>query len=61
MTTKELALRNYPRLWTDEMIERLVVKGKLTSIEYKEIVGKDYPENGEISDTEALNEIMEVL
>lgn len=61
MTTKDLALKNYPRLWTDEMIMRLVVKGKLTSAEYEEITGKPYPEDGEVSDSEALNEIMEVI
>lgn len=61
MTTKELTLKNYPRLWTIEMVQRLVAKGKLTSAEYKEITGEDYPEQGEVSDTEALNEIMEGL
>lgn len=61
MKIKELALRNYPRCWTEEMVQTLVAKGKLTSDEYKEITGNDYPEDGEVSDTEALNEIMEVL
>lgn len=61
MTTKELAQKNYPRFWTDAMVQKLVEKGKLTSAEYEEITGKAYPESGEVSDAEALNEIMEVL
>ena len=61
MTTKELALKNYPKYWTDAMIQKLVEKSKLTSAEYEEITGKAYPENGEVSASEALNEIMEVL
>lgn len=61
MTTKELALKNYPRCWTDEMVQNLVAKGKLTSAEYEEITGKAYPETGEISAEEALNEITEVM
>lgn len=62
MTTFELALKNYSRgLWTDDMIAKLVAKGKLTSVEYTEITGKDYPESGEISPEEALNELKEVL
>lgn len=62
MTTFELAMKNYARgLWTDEMVARLVVKGKLTSAEYEEITGKAYPEDGEISAKEALNEIQEVM
>ena len=42
MTTKELAMKNYPRCWTDEMVARLVMKGKLTAADYKEIVGEEY-------------------
>ena len=61
MTTKELAKKNYPRCWTDEMVQKLVAKGKLTSDEYTEITGNAYPADGEVSDTEALNELMEVL
>ena len=61
MTTKELAQKNYPRCWTDDMLMKLVAKGKLSSAEYEEITGKAYPEDGEVSDAEALNEIMEVL
>lgn len=61
MTTKELALKNYPRCWTDEMVQKLVAKGKITSDDYKEITGNEYPEDGEISAEEALAEIEEVL
>ena len=43
------------------MLMKLVAKGKLSSAEYEEITGKAYPEDGEVSDAEALNEIMEVL
>lgn len=43
MTTFELAKKNYERgLWTDTMIHKLVEKGKLTSAEYFEIVGKEF-------------------
>lgn len=43
MTTKELAMKNYKRgLWTDDMVARLVAKGKITADDYKEITGKDY-------------------
>ena len=61
MNTKELAKKNYPRCWTDEMVQKLVAKGKITSDDYKEITGNDYPEDGEVSAQEALNEIQEVL
>ncbi len=61
MNTKELALKNYPRCWTDEMVQKLVVKGKITSADYKEITGNEYPEEGEVSAQEALAEIKEVL
>lgn len=55
MTTKEMAIKNYTRgLWTDEMIKRLVVKGKITSADYEEITGILYPEESDVSDTEAL-------
>ena len=40
MTNFEMAKKNYERgLWTDTMLQTLVKKGKLTSDEYKEIVG----------------------
>jgi hypothetical protein len=61
MTTKELAMKNYPRCWTDDMVQKLVVKGKLTSSEYEEITGNAYPEEGEVSAAEALAELQEVL
>lgn len=61
MTTKELALKNYPRCWTDEMVQKLVAKGKITSTDYKEITGNDYPEDGEVSAQETLDELKEVL
>ena len=52
MTTKELAQKNYPRCWTDDMVKKLVERGKLTSAEYEEITGNTYPEKGEASDIE---------
>lgn len=61
MTTKELALKNYPRCWTDEMVQKLVAKGKITSADYEEITGQAYPEEGEVSAEEALTELQEVL
>lgn len=62
MTNFEIALKNYARgLWTDDMLAKLVVKGKITSVEYAEIVGEAYPEDGEVSAQEALKEIEEVL
>ena len=61
MNTKDLAIKNYPRCWTDDMVVKLVVKGKLTSADYEEITGNAYPEEGEISAAEALAEIKEVL
>jgi hypothetical protein len=61
MNAKELAMKNYPRCWTDEMVQKLVAKGKITTGDYKEITGNEYPESGEVSDTEALNEIKEAL
>ncbi|MBQ8263975.1 MAG: XkdX family protein [Clostridia bacterium] len=61
MNTKDLAMKNYPRCWTDEMVQKLVAKGKLTSADYEEITGNAYPEAGEVSAEEALAEIQEVL
>lgn len=61
MKTKDLALKNYPRYWTDDMVKKLVAKGKITTEDYKEITGEDYPAEGEVSDAEALSELMEVL
>ena len=61
MNTKDLAMKNYPRCWTDDMVQKLVAKGKLTSADYEEITGNAYPEEGEVSAAEALAEIKEVL
>lgn len=62
MTTFELAAKNFARgLWTTDMILKLVAKGKLTSVEYEEITGLEYPSDGEVSAEEALSEIQEVL
>ena len=61
MNTKELAKKNYPRCWTEDMIQVLVGRGKLTSADYEEITGQPYPEEGEISAKEALDEIKEAL
>ena len=62
MTNKEMAMQNYGRaLWTDDMVKKLVAKGKLTSADYEEITGEPYPEDGEVSAEEALNELQEVL
>ena len=50
MTVKELAMKNYPRCWTDSMLQTLVRKSKLTIPEYEEITGNPYPESVEIPD-----------
>ena len=62
MTNKEMAMHNFDRnLWTEDMVAKLVAKGKITSADYAEITGKPYPEDGEVSAQEALNELQEVL
>ena len=62
MTNLEMAIKNYSRgLWTDDMLAKLVAKGKLTSAQYEEIVGEAYPAEGEVSAEEALNELQEVV
>lgn len=62
MTTKELTAKNYKRgLWTNDMVLKLVAKGKLTSADYEEITGLEYPAEAEVSDSEALAELMEVM
>ena len=39
-TTKETIAKNFKRgLWTEDMLAKLVVKGKLSSMDYAEIVG----------------------
>ena len=44
MTNKDMAAANYARgLWTDDMLVRLVEKGRLTVEEYQEITGTAYP------------------
>ncbi|MCI7713049.1 MAG: XkdX family protein [Clostridiales bacterium] len=44
MTNKDMAAANYARgLWTDDMLARLVEKGRLTTAEYQEITGTAYP------------------
>lgn len=43
MTTKEMALKNYSRsLWTDDMLAKLVAKGKISAADYEEITGTQY-------------------
>lgn len=43
MTNFEMAKKNYDRkLWTDDMIGNLVVKGKLSASEYEAITGNPY-------------------
>lgn len=62
MKNFDIALKNYNRgLWTDDMLSKLVAKGKIISAEYEEITGEPYPEDGEVSAEEALNELQEVL
>lgn len=62
MKTFDLAKKNYERgLWTDDMLAKLVVKGKLTSAQYEEITKEAYPAEGEVSAEEALKELQEVL
>ena len=40
-TTKETIAKNFKRgLWTEDMLAKLVVKGKLSAMDYAEIVGK---------------------
>ena len=62
MKNFEMAQKNYDRgLWTDDMLANLVVKGKITSVQYEEITDEVYPADGEVSAQEALNELQEVL
>jgi hypothetical protein len=42
MNAYDLAMKNYGRTWTIEMIAALVVKGKITPTQYEEITGKAY-------------------
>ena len=41
MTVLEMAKQYYPRLWSRERIEALVVGGRLTEDEAREIYGED--------------------
>lgn len=60
MTNFELAKKNYGRTWTDDMLAKLVEKGKLKASEYKEITGSDYtgttPESGTVDIEKAIEE-----
>lgn len=42
MTNFEIAKKNYGRTWTDEMLAKLVTKGKLKASEYRDITGSEY-------------------
>lgn len=45
-TTKATIARNYTRgLWTDDMLKKLILKGKLSYEDYIEIVGSDIDVN----------------
>ena len=39
-----LAVKNYPKYWTKEMLQNLVDKGKLFDWEYRELTGEDVPQ-----------------
>lgn len=54
MTTKEMALKNYSRgLWTDDMLAKLVAKGKISAADYEEITGTQYTGDVPATITEA--------
>ena len=40
MSTYELALKYYPRLWPLERLDALLEAGRLTQEEYEELTGK---------------------
>lgn len=43
MKNLDIAKKNYSRgLWTDDMVGRLVARGKLTASEYEEVTGQPY-------------------
>lgn len=42
MDVKALAKKYYPRLWDIERLKALVVAGKLSKVDYKEITGEEY-------------------
>ena len=39
---KERIKKWYPKLWTLEMVKNAVIKGAITTDEFKEITGEDY-------------------
>ena len=42
-TIFDLAKKNYQRrLWTNEMLQKLMIKGKLTANEYETIINSTY-------------------
>ena len=41
MIIKEIAIQYYPRFWSIKRIEALVVAGKLTDKDKKEIIGEE--------------------
>lgn len=44
-TTKDTIIKNYKKgLWTDDMLAKLVVKGKLSAMDYAEITGSSIME-----------------
>lgn len=47
MSVYELAVRYYPRLWDKQRLEALVLAGRLTAAEYRDITG-EYPEKDEV-------------
>ena len=54
MTTKEMAFKNYSRgLWTDDMLAKLVAKGKISASDYEEITGTKYTGDVPATITEA--------
>ena len=62
MTTKEMALKNYSRrLWTDDMLAKLVAKGKISATDYEEITGTQYTGDvpATITETELNNAYVE--
>lgn len=38
----ELSIKNYGKIWTKEMVAKLVTKGLITAEQYKQIVGEGY-------------------
>ena len=42
MTVKEMAEKYYPNLWSIDRLKALVVAGKLSEEDFKEITGEEY-------------------